>query len=154
LVFTVYNQTSSGSWEPDYGNPRESGDKIVTVRTSFNVSGNSGAGGSVPAYVNGPNAWLNVNNAGAQGAPAPALNPVSISDSAASDLAGHFMSYWNAYGEDGPATERLFDSRIGLSIGAPKNGQAGQDGGNSRSTSRSGGAAPGAAGSIIIHKIY
>jgi hypothetical protein len=154
LFFTFYNQISSGSWEPDIGNPRESGDKIVTVRTAFNVSGNGGAGGSAPAYVNGPNAWLNVNNAGARGADAPALNPVSISNSATSGYAGALNTYWNIYGADGPATEPLFDSRIGLSVGAPANGRTGSDGGNNRGSAKGGGAAPGAAGSVIIHKIY
>jgi hypothetical protein len=150
---------------------------IVSIRTSFSISGNSGTGGRTPAlvYSAGPDAWLNTNNAGGNGANPLALNATSVSGTITPN--GNWMdeysssanvntgpgtgspggvvgggSDWNTSASNAASTK--FVSNLKLNIGAARSGQTGGNGGNNRDTTKGGGSPSGSPGSITIYKIY
>jgi len=132
IPFLTY-PVSASNWVPNSTNGiapfATSSNREVSVRTQLTFSGNSGSGGNTPSvsYLDGPQAWLDTNYAGGSGSSPTPLNPVSISG-----------DYPN----------------ISISIGSPRPGIPGSDGGNNRNSVKGGGAASGAAGSVTIHKIY
>jgi hypothetical protein len=115
------------------------------------------SGGKTPVFSfsrTDPNAWLNTTEVGGPGASAPALSKdiftgrVSTSPAypGMPNSAGNLLPGWFLL-------ERNFSTSLTMTIPAsPPN--AGNPGGNNRNSTRGGGAASGAAGSITIHKIY
>ena len=169
LRYTNFTHTANSSGGTNSANgSSESTEKIVSVRTTFSVSGNSGSGGHTAAisYLSGPQAWLNTNDAGGNGADALPLNPVSVTgtitpngsyDTVNPQYTGNNSgpgtnnSNWNNSGTN--ASDTKFASDLTLSIGAARDGQPGSAGGNNRTTTRGGGSESGLPGTIIIYKI-
>jgi hypothetical protein len=134
--------------------------RIVNVRTTFYVSGNSGSGGSAAA-INSDN-WLISTSAAASGADSQSLRNFTFSDiilsGRDSDTPGAFTTgsttNSNPFYQSGDwdSSTPSF-TPLSFTIGS-RSGVTGSDGGNNRNSAKGGGAAAGGAGSINIYKIY
>ncbi|GBU29176.1 hypothetical protein R84B8_02740 [Treponema sp. R8-4-B8] len=133
-----------------YPSPQNTSDRAASVRTVFSFSGNSGLGGSAASlsYPTGPQSWLHCAGLGGAGASSQSLDPVSVTGSASVSTSSNLTP--NAW-----TSSSVFSTPvISLVVGNAKAAQNGSDGGNNRNETRGGGSASGAAGSIVIHKIY
>jgi hypothetical protein len=142
--------TSTGPIAAASQRSQTTSNKLVSVRTMFSVSGNSGSGGSVSvtSYPPGPQEWLNTIGIGGQGASSLPLSAVSINGSLSSTVSepGRYNSDWNYYNDK-------YNSTISWTLGEPQPAQPGGHGGNNRNSTRGYGTMNGE-GSIVIHKIY
>jgi len=138
VSFACYPLSESGkpyTSTPPYA---VSDNKALSVRTNFTFSGNSGSGGNAATltFSMGPQVWLDSNSAGGSGAsPLPLINIF---------ITGTY---------DRPPYKPA-NTDLTLTIGLPRPGQGGSHGGNNRNSTKGGGAGSGAAGSVIIRKIY
>jgi len=142
---------------------------IVSIRTSFSISGSSGSGGRTPAlvYSAGPDAWLDTNNAGGNGANPLPLNATFVSGTITPNGNSYDNYSSNTMTHTGPGTinstwqtstanaaNTRFATDLKLNIGPPNPGQTGGNGGNNRNTTRGGGSPSGSPGSITSHRTY